>query len=115
MTKLWLHFLILLEVSPAYRYIFSTEGHLLPATPQISLVREHCSYYGAYCEGLEVRPESHASAIPSDRQDANDSRLYRIEGRPRFQSASTFLDSASVSGLIKVRIIISGLNTLLLF
>lgn len=90
----------LIENGP-YKYIFSTEGHLLPATPQISLVREHCSYYGAYCEGLEVRPESHASAIPSDRQDANDSRLYRIEGRPRFQSASTFLDSASVSGLIK--------------
>lgn len=32
-----------------YKYIFSTEGHLLPLTPQISLAREHCSYFGGYC------------------------------------------------------------------
>nr|CAB3478469.1 unnamed protein product [Digitaria exilis] len=32
-----------------YKYIFSTEGHLLPVTPQIALVDEHCSYFGAFC------------------------------------------------------------------
>ncbi|KAL8484785.1 hypothetical protein ACS0TY_027182 [Phlomoides rotata] len=30
-------------------YIFSTEGHLLPATPQISLASENYSYLGADC------------------------------------------------------------------
>uniref|UniRef100_A0A0E0JPC8 alpha-1,2-Mannosidase n=1 Tax=Oryza punctata TaxID=4537 RepID=A0A0E0JPC8_ORYPU len=34
-----------------YKYIFSTEGHLLPATPQIALLDEHCLYAGAFCNG----------------------------------------------------------------
>ncbi|KAF0919130.1 hypothetical protein E2562_028436, partial [Oryza meyeriana var. granulata] len=34
-----------------YKYIFSTEGHLLPATPQITLLDEHCLYAGAFCNG----------------------------------------------------------------
>lgn len=34
-----------------YKYIFSTEGHLLPATPEIALVDEHCFYFGAFCNG----------------------------------------------------------------
>uniref|UniRef100_A0A0D9V6C2 alpha-1,2-Mannosidase n=1 Tax=Leersia perrieri TaxID=77586 RepID=A0A0D9V6C2_9ORYZ len=34
-----------------YKYIFSTEGHLLPATPQIALLEEHCLYAGAFCNG----------------------------------------------------------------
>ncbi|TVU34929.1 hypothetical protein EJB05_16787 [Eragrostis curvula] len=34
-----------------YKYIFSTEGHLLPVTPEIALVNEHCSYFGAFCNG----------------------------------------------------------------
>lgn len=29
-----------------YKYIFSTEGHLLPATPEITLVDEHCLHFG---------------------------------------------------------------------
>lgn len=33
------------------RYIFSTEGHLLPISPEISLVHEHCSYVGSFCKG----------------------------------------------------------------
>ncbi|CAL9164442.1 unnamed protein product [Musa hybrid cultivar] len=33
-----------------YKYIFSTEGHFLPSTPEISLVNEHCSYFGAFCK-----------------------------------------------------------------
>lgn len=44
----------LVENGP-YKYIFSTEGHLLPATPQISLVREHCSYFGSYCRNSNLR------------------------------------------------------------
>jgi len=38
-----------------YKYIFSTEGHLLPATPQIALVDEHCLYFGAFCNGSTTR------------------------------------------------------------
>ncbi|CAN1310124.1 Alpha-mannosidase I MNS4 [Linum perenne] len=47
----------LVENGP-YKYIFSTEGHLLPATPQIALAREHCSYFGAYCKSSDVQQES---------------------------------------------------------
>ncbi|KAJ1698360.1 hypothetical protein LUZ63_006872 [Rhynchospora breviuscula] len=39
--------------SGPYKYIFSTEGHFLPATPEISLANEHCSYIGAFCKGDE--------------------------------------------------------------
>ncbi|KAJ6725934.1 ER DEGRADATION-ENHANCING ALPHA-MANNOSIDASE-LIKE PROTEIN 2, partial [Salix purpurea] len=54
----------LVENGP-YKYIFSTEGHLLPATPQISLIREHCSYLGAYCKGGSIEQESHSSFLKS--------------------------------------------------
>ncbi|KZV54946.1 hypothetical protein F511_33862 [Dorcoceras hygrometricum] len=50
----------LVETGP-YKYIFSTEGHLLPATPQISLVNEHCSYVGAYCRSGNLRQETYHS------------------------------------------------------
>lgn len=38
-----------------YKYIFSTEGHLLPATPEISLVDEHCLYSEAFCNNSTDR------------------------------------------------------------
>lgn len=38
----------LVEKGP-YQYIFSTEGHLFPMTPEISLFGEHCSYIGSFC------------------------------------------------------------------
>ncbi|KAL9684273.1 hypothetical protein QQ045_021708 [Rhodiola kirilowii] len=38
----------LVENGP-YKYVFSTEGHILHATPQISLVCEHCSYLRSFC------------------------------------------------------------------
>ncbi|XP_078175719.1 glycosyl hydrolase family 47 protein isoform X1 [Carex rostrata] len=37
--------------SGPYKYIFSTEGHFLPATPEIALASEHCSYFGSFCKG----------------------------------------------------------------
>ncbi|RAL38801.1 hypothetical protein DM860_013482 [Cuscuta australis] len=46
-----------------YKYIFSTEGHLLPASPQISLVHEHCSYLGAYCRNNDFEQKMHTSPI----------------------------------------------------
>lgn len=38
----------LVEKGP-YPYIFSTEGHLFPITPEISLLAEHCTYPGSFC------------------------------------------------------------------
>eukprot|EP00897_Mesotaenium_endlicherianum_P005490 jgi/Mesen1/496/ME000104S10589 len=31
------------------RYVFTTEGHLIPLTAQISLPAEHCTYPGSFC------------------------------------------------------------------
>ncbi|XP_057840091.2 alpha-mannosidase I MNS4 [Cryptomeria japonica] len=33
-----------------YQYIFNTEGHLFPMSPEISLTEEHCSYVGSFCK-----------------------------------------------------------------
>lgn len=38
----------LVEKGP-YPYIFSTEGHYFPMTPEISLLGEHCTYLGSFC------------------------------------------------------------------
>ncbi|THG06277.1 hypothetical protein TEA_006052 [Camellia sinensis var. sinensis] len=89
----------LLENGP-YKYIFSTEGHLLPATPQISLVREHCTYFGAYCRGSHLRQESYASDISMNSQENNGSRLCSSVFTS-FASDSTSQKSTFASGLIK--------------
>ncbi|KAF3456902.1 hypothetical protein FNV43_RR01556 [Rhamnella rubrinervis] len=85
----------LVENGP-YKYIFSTEGHLLPATPQISLVREHCLYLGAFCKGGD-KQEPHASNVSN--QETNDSWLYGSSGG--FTSDHTFSNMIPTSGFIK--------------
>lgn len=92
----------LVENGP-YKYIFSTEGHLLPATPQLSLVREHCSYYGAYCnnENSSFRQEPHAPIVSEDTQDANGSRFYLGWGPNRLLSGSPDRKETSGPGSIK--------------
>ncbi|KAK4355844.1 hypothetical protein RND71_024815 [Anisodus tanguticus] len=87
----------LVENGP-YKYIFSTEGHLLPATPQISLVREHCSYFGAYCRNsnLRLKTHSHESA------ETNSSGSQTRPADSSFLSRSSYQSSSPVSGL-KVR------------
>ncbi|KAL6986642.1 hypothetical protein U1Q18_049520, partial [Sarracenia purpurea var. burkii] len=82
-------------------YIFSTEGHLFPATPEISLRREHCSYFGAYCRSSQLRQKSYTSNISVDSQKTNGSRLCRGSVSASFVSVSNFQKSTSVSGLIK--------------
>ncbi|KAK9182717.1 hypothetical protein WN944_025863 [Citrus x changshan-huyou] len=87
----------LVENGP-YKYIFSTEGHLLPATPQISLKREHCSYFGAYCTDSDSKQGSETSGVSADPQETNGSKFYGIyTGFP----SDSFLESTSVPGLIK--------------
>ncbi|KAM7485253.1 hypothetical protein LguiA_001262 [Lonicera macranthoides] len=90
----------LVENGP-YKYIFSTEGHLLPATPQISLVSEHCSYFGAYCRSANLKQESHSLDISKDSLESNDSRFHTALGPTSFLSHSSFQKSNSGSGLIK--------------
>ncbi|KAE9619141.1 hypothetical protein Lal_00047903 [Lupinus albus] len=97
---LWL--LFDLAVGPAnlvengpYKYIFSTEGHLLPATPQISLVREHCLYHGAYCRSGNQRQTHFMSEADNDKQESDDSRSYETTIR------DTTFEPTGVSGLIK--------------
>ncbi|KAJ8764569.1 hypothetical protein K2173_006441 [Erythroxylum novogranatense] len=86
----------LVENGP-YRYIFNTEGHLLPATPQISLVKEHCSYFGAYCRSSDMEPVSRRSDGPINPSEINASTLYGGS----IHSGSIFLESTSTSGLMK--------------
>lgn len=84
------------------RYIFSTEGHLLPATPQISLVREHCLYYGAYCRSGDLRQNYFVSEADRDKQESNDSRFYGSWTKATYSSDYTTFEPTAVSGLIKV-------------
>ncbi|KAL2463695.1 putative alpha-mannosidase I MNS4 [Forsythia ovata] len=89
----------LVENGP-YKYIFSTEGHLLPATPQISLIREQCSYFGAYCRSSNLRPETFPSDISKDSRETNQSQSYTDPDATNFLSHSR-LKKSPVSGLIK--------------
>ncbi|GMI71994.1 mannosidase 4 [Hibiscus trionum] len=89
----------LVENGP-YKYIFSTEGHLLPATPQISLLQEHCSYFGAYCHG-NLKEEHRASDKSADSQETNGSRVSEGWVCRGFPLDSSSFDSSPVSGLIK--------------
>lgn len=85
-----------------YRYVFSTEGHLLPATPQISLVQEHCSYFGAYCRSNHSRQKSYTSNISMDSHESNSSTLCRGSVFTSFASDWSSQKSTHVSGFIKV-------------
>ncbi|XP_028784199.1 alpha-mannosidase I MNS4-like [Neltuma alba] len=84
-----------------YKYIFSTEGHLLPATPQISLVKEHCLYYGSYCRMNDVRQGSFSSEVENDLQESNDSKIHGSETHAEHMSDYNTFESTSISGLIK--------------
>lgn len=72
------------------RYIFSTEGHLLPLTPQISLAREHCSYLGGYCSSNSTKPEQEVLEEESNNNDRSNIYPYH--------------ESFPITGLIKVSI-----------
>ncbi|XP_010481835.1 PREDICTED: alpha-mannosidase I MNS4-like [Camelina sativa] len=70
-----------------YKYIFSTEGHLLPLTPQISLAREHCSYLGGYCSSNSTKREQEVLEEESNNDDRSNIYPYH--------------ESFPVTGLIK--------------
>ncbi|KAI3707541.1 hypothetical protein L6452_26161 [Arctium lappa] len=91
----------LVENGP-YKYIFSTEGHLFPMTPRISLVREHCSYFGAYCKSSDFRQGYSTSYISKDgHQISNSSRFQRGLGSTSYVTHYGFHKSTSISGIIK--------------
>ncbi|XP_016575367.2 alpha-mannosidase I MNS4 isoform X2 [Capsicum annuum] len=83
----------LVENGP-YKYIFSTEGHLLPATPQISLVREHCSYFGAYCGNSSLILKTHSPESAETNSSGSQTRHADFS----FLSRSSY-QSSPVSGL----------------
>ncbi|KDP40271.1 hypothetical protein JCGZ_02269 [Jatropha curcas] len=86
----------LVENGP-YKYIFSTEGHLLPATPQISLVGEHCSYFGAYCRSGDSG--SLKSGISMNPQETNASNGGQF--RTGYPLHSSFFKSTDTAGFMK--------------
>ncbi|TKY51937.1 alpha-mannosidase I MNS4 [Spatholobus suberectus] len=90
----------LVENGP-YKYIFSTEGHLLPATPQISLVREHCLYYGAYCRSGDLRQTYFVPESDKDKKESNDTRFYESWTKATYSSDYTTFEPSAISGLIK--------------
>ncbi|OVA13843.1 Glycoside hydrolase [Macleaya cordata] len=89
----------LVENGP-YKYIFSTEGHLLPTTPEIALVNEHCSYLGAFCRGNDVRHRPPFNTSDGASQ-SNGTRFPLSWGPTSFPSDPTSHESGSKSGLIK--------------
>lgn len=97
----------LVENGP-YKYVFSTEGHLLPATPQISLVREHCLYYGSYCRSGDLRQTYFVSEADKVKHESNDSRFYGSWTKATYSSDYTTSEPRASSGLIKG--ICPGLN-----
>ncbi|KAK0607311.1 hypothetical protein LWI29_012998 [Acer saccharum] len=89
----------LVENGP-YKYIFGTEGHLLPATPQISLVKERCSYFGAYCKSGDSKEKSDTLDVSDDPQETNGSKVFGDRSHTGIPSHS-FLGSIPTTGLIK--------------
>lgn len=90
----------LVENGP-YKYIFTTEGHLLPTTPQISMVGEHCSYFGAYCKSGGNEQESPKSDVSLNPQGTNASTSYGGQVHTGYPLDSTFFESTATSGLMK--------------
>nr|KYP74644.1 ER degradation-enhancing alpha-mannosidase-like 2 [Cajanus cajan] len=90
----------LVENGP-YKYIFSTEGHLLPATPQISLVREHCLYYGAFCRTGDSRQTYFMPEPDEDKKESNDTRFFESWTKATYSPDYTTFEPSAVSGLIK--------------
>uniref|UniRef100_A0A7N0TKH9 alpha-1,2-Mannosidase n=1 Tax=Kalanchoe fedtschenkoi TaxID=63787 RepID=A0A7N0TKH9_KALFE len=88
----------LVEGGP-YKYIFSTEGHLLPATPQISLVREHCSYLGSFCSATD---QTRFASLVKSAGESNSSKVFRVRSSTSLYSSPHF-NSAPVSELLKGR------------
>ncbi|XP_065863179.1 alpha-mannosidase I MNS4 [Euphorbia lathyris] len=91
----------LVENGP-YKYIFSTEGHLLPATPQISLVGEHCSYFGAYCQTAKSEQESSKPDFSMNSRETNATTSFyggQVQSGHPLESSS--FESTSTSGVMK--------------
>ncbi|KAK1271906.1 putative alpha-mannosidase I MNS4 [Acorus gramineus] len=83
-----------------YKYIFSTEGHLLPATPEISLVHEHCSYFGSFCKP-KGKDKSETFGNIEDNQDKNGTQSRPGRGVTSFSSMLEAQGSFSSMGFIK--------------
>lgn len=83
-----------------YRYIFSTEGHFLPASPEISVVSEHCSYFGAFCK---IEKKDNYSGFPVGHHNFNDTNSdnWGLTGFQLRNSHVKFHEATSSAGFIK--------------
>ncbi|KAF5752351.1 Glycosyl hydrolase family 47 protein isoform 1 [Tripterygium wilfordii] len=92
----------LVENGP-YKYIFSTEGHLLPTTPEISPVWGNGSYIGGYCNRGDSKQEPHPSDVTNDTKETNGRTFYGGWVSSESPPDSSIFKANSVSGLIKGR------------
>jgi mannosidase alpha-like ER degradation enhancer 2 len=72
---------------------------LLPVTPEIALVDEHCSYFGAFCNGGADHGYG-ASASSTKHQNGNYTQLDDIQTHSSLYSTSNVL--FKTGGYIKV-------------
>ncbi|GER25487.1 Mannosyl-oligosaccharide 1,2-alpha-mannosidase IA [Striga asiatica] len=98
----------LVETGP-YKYIFSTEGHLLPATPPIYLASGNFSYLGAYCKsrypGQEICTSDNINVygFKNNTESFTDANNYFVH--PSFQNSAAsrlfkgFLTQGQINGL----------------
>ncbi|WOK99416.1 alpha-mannosidase I MNS4 [Canna indica] len=81
-----------------YKYIFSTEGHFLPATPEMSLINEHCSYFGSFCKD-EIKHKYGIIETSVGHQEINGTQSHRNSDPSVHQLK--IQDSFSTSSVIK--------------
>eukprot|EP00850_Spirogloea_muscicola_P003129 SM000012S25391 [mRNA] locus=s12:818709:824031:+ [translate_table: standard] len=84
----------LVERGP-YSYIFSTEGHLFPMTPEISLPSERCSYLGSFCPSIGDDVSSlHQIKISEDQVAVNmSSKAAQIPLTPEGRGSDWFVNA----------------------
>ncbi|XP_042387307.1 alpha-mannosidase I MNS4-like isoform X1 [Zingiber officinale] len=79
-----------------YKYIFSTEGHLLPITPEISFINEHCSYFGAFCKD-EAKHGYDGYETTLKHQETNNTHPHRTQVH-QFNTQNSFSTSGFMKG-----------------
>jgi len=88
-----------------YPYVFSTEGHLFPMTPEISLTTEHCTYAGSFCKSgdhLEGMVNYLKTDVKEVKELQTNEREFDIGWCPAKESTQVIKDKNNViHGLIK--------------
>lgn len=88
-----------------YPYIFSTEGHLFPMTPEISLRTGDCTYAGSFCNNSN-HPEGMVNYLKTDVKEVKElqanEREFGTGYCPAKESTQVIKDkNSAVHGIIK--------------